>query len=85
MKTPPTPPPKWVEGDRCQVSLPYGPDGLTVHAGHVGRVQEPGPSKPECTVKVIFDDPLVYGGMGAGWFSPRVLTAEGAEPALPER
>lgn len=33
-------------------------------------------------VKVLFDDPLVYGGMGAGWFSPDEVSLPGQRPGL---
>ena len=77
----------WNKGDRVTVSLPYGTDGKTTHAGTVSRVQEPGPhiASPHRTVKVVFDDPLLFGGVGVAWVSPAVIVPEGHAPAEPER
>jgi hypothetical protein len=33
-------------------------------------------------VKVVFDDPLVYGGMGAGWFKPTQVSLPGQAGGL---
>ena len=33
-------------------------------------------------LKVIFDDPLVYGGMGAGWFSASEVSLPGMAGGL---
>ena len=68
-----------------QVSVPYGQDGVSVFPGHIARIQEPGPHKTYRTLKVVFDDPLVFGGTGTGWFSPKAVVAEGEQPAPPER
>lgn len=78
---------EWHEGDRVQVSFPYGDDGVSAHLGTIDRIQIPGPHhvNPHRTHKVRFDDPLIMGGMGIGWFIPEVLTREGDEPAEPER
>jgi len=75
----------WQVGDRVQVSLPYGDDGLTVLLGEVVRIQDPGPLKDKSTVKVRFDDPLVYGGLGVAWMNPMTLSRLGDPPGLPER
>lgn len=75
----------WSPGDRVIVSLPYGTDGVTLLPGHVSQVREIGPYKPHRTVKVVFDDPLVYGGFGTAWVSPTALAYEGEPPAEPER
>lgn len=71
----------WRIDERVQVSLPYGADDQTVHLATVARIQEPGPRLPDHTVKVIFDDPLVYGGTGAAWVTPESLSLVGHEPA----
>lgn len=76
---------KWLIGKRVQVSLPYGEDGLTVLEGTIARIQDPGPNRPERTVKVLFDDPLVFGGTGTAWVRPEVLSEPGAAPAPPDR
>jgi hypothetical protein len=35
-------------------------------------------------IKVLFDDPLVYGGMGAGWFKADQVSRPGQKgPILP--
>ena len=77
----------WQPGDRVIVSLPYGAEGRSVHFATVTRVQDPGPhqANPHRTVRVAFDDPLIYGGMGVAWVSPQVCRVEGSEPAEPER
>ena len=75
----------WEPGQHVVVSLPYGTAGVTLHPGRISRIQEPGPYREHRTIKVIFDDPLVYGGMGAAWVSPAVLSVEGEEPPPPER
>jgi len=36
-------------------------------------------------IKVLFDDPLVYGGMGAGWFSADEVSLPGQRPGLDQR
>lgn len=33
-------------------------------------------------IKVVFDDPLVYGGMGAGWFSASEVNLPGQAGGL---
>jgi hypothetical protein len=76
---------KWDVGDQVQVSLPYGPDGVTVLLAEILRFQVPGPQQLERTVKVKFDDPLVYGGLGVAWVNPKVLTRPGQSPAMPDR
>lgn len=75
----------WYPNDRVQVSLPYGQDGVTVHLATVVRIQDPGPRRPWRTVKVKFDDPLVFGGLGVAWVDPLVLTHPGDDPAPPDR
>lgn len=38
-------------------------------------------SKPEGRdIKVVFDDPMVYGGIGAGWFLPSQVSLPGQRP-----
>lgn len=75
----------WSIGDRVQVSLPLGANDQSVHLATVSRIQEPGPLAPDCTVKVLFDDPLIYGGTGTAWVDPAALALEGAEPAKIKR
>ena len=75
----------WEPGDRVQVSVPYGLEGVSVFSGHVARIQDPGPHFPSQTLKVVFDDPLVFGGTGMGWFDPKHVVAEGETPAKVER
>ena len=29
------------------------------------------------SIKVVFDDPMTYGGMGAGWFTPAQVSLPG--------
>jgi hypothetical protein len=36
-------------------------------------------------VKVIFDEPLMYGGLGYAWVSSKVLALPGQSPKPPER
>ena len=73
----------WSAGDRVQVSLPYGSQGdRTVHQAEIERVGEAGKWN---YVKVRFDDPLIYGGLGWAWVSPGCLAGPGEDPAPPER
>ena len=46
-----------------QVDVHFGNEVLT---GKVVRVY----THDGKDIKVVFDDPLVYGGVGAGWFAP---------------
>lgn len=40
-------------------------------------------SRPEGRdLKVVFDDPLVYGGMGAGWFTAQEVSHPGQAGGL---
>jgi len=75
----------WSIGDRVQVSLPFGANDQTVHLATISRILEPGPHDPAATVKVLFDDPLIYGGTGTAWVEPWVLAREGAEPVKIQR
>lgn len=64
---------KWVEGDRVQVQVASQMQRLH---GHIVQIQDPGPYKTYCTIKVQFDDPLVMGGTGTEWFSPDAVEPE---------
>lgn len=44
--------------------------------GVVEKVAEVGPYLADNTIKVRFDDPLVYGGQGVAWVNPSELRAE---------
>jgi hypothetical protein len=68
----------WERGERVQVSLPFGEDGMSVHLATVARVQDD-------RVMVIFDEPLMYGGLGYAWVSSKVLALPGQSPKPPER
>lgn len=59
----------WKAGDRVQVSLPYGTEGgTTTHNGTIEQVEQATGS-----VKVRFDDPLIYGGKGWAWVESQKL------------
>lgn len=75
----------WEVGEHVQVSLPFDTDGKTVHAAKIIRIQDPGPKWPERTVKVAFDDHLIYGGLGVAWVSPTALSHDGDTPGRPDR
>lgn len=67
----------WETGDRCRVVLPIdGQEPVVVGPGYIARIQDPGPTKIENTVKVVFDDQLVMGGSGMGWFAPETVLPE---------
>jgi hypothetical protein len=36
-------------------------------------------------LKVVFDDPMTYGGMGAGWFRPSQVSLPGMADGLREK
>ena len=73
----------WQLGDRVQVSLPYGTDGKTVHPATITSMIQV--HSETSTVRVTFDDPMIYGGLGAAWVRPEVITRLGEEPAEPDR
>jgi hypothetical protein len=64
----------WKTGDRVQVSLPYGTEGEMSH--HKATVEQV--ASDTRRVKVVFDDPLIYGGKGWAWvnFSDLAVLAE---------
>ena len=66
----------WQNGDRVEVNFPSGADEVQKLTGVVLRIQDPGPfpAYPERTIRVKFDDPLVFGGLGVAWVSPETLT-----------
>jgi hypothetical protein len=66
---------EWIPGDRCKVIL-QGAEPIIVGFGHIASVLDFGPIKPQSTIRVIFDDPLVMGGTGTGWFSPDEVVPE---------
>lgn len=76
---------KWQIDEVVNVSLPYGEGDRTVHKARIVRIQEPGPEAPHRTIKVLFDDPLLYGGRGYAWVSPDVISLPGTEPKQPDR
>ena len=48
-----------------------------------GKVVKVVPTKPDDrSVKVVFDDPMTYGGMGAGWFTPAQVSLPGQAGGL---
>ena len=71
---------QWIEGDRVQVAVTAGVN----LAGIVAKIQDPGPYKTYQTIKVRFDDPLVMGGTGEGWFSPMSVAPEDGPAPEPE-
>ena len=67
----------WETGDRCKVIFRIEDQApVVVGPGYIARIQDPGPIKTENTVKVIFDDKLVMGGSGTGWFPPTAVFPE---------
>lgn len=76
----------WQLGDRVQVSLPYGTDGKTVHQASITSIVRTSPAdEAQHTIRVTFDDPMIYGGLGAAWVRPEVITRPGETPAEPDR
>jgi hypothetical protein len=49
-----------------------------------GTLTQVVPTKAPRSLKVVFDDPLVYGGIGAGWFSPAQVSLPGQAGGLGE-
>lgn len=66
---------QYVEGDRVQVVVA---EGKTL-SGHITKIQDPGPHKTYQTIKVKFDDPMVMGGTGTGWFAPHAVRPDEPE------
>jgi hypothetical protein len=54
-----------------QVDVHFGGEVLP------GKVTQIAHKTDERDIKVIFDDPLVYGGTGAGWFKADQVTLPG--------
>ena len=62
----------WRQGDRVKVTVSED----HVLPGRISQVMDPGPYKPWLTLKVQFNDPLVMGGTGTGWFSTDAVVPE---------
>lgn len=58
-----------------RVDVHFGGDVLP------GRVTQVFKKPEDRDLKVVFDDPLVYGGMGAGWFRADQVSLPGQTPA----
>ena len=64
-----------------RVDVHFGGNRLS---GHISRIVPQ--RKDDRPIKVVFDDPLVYGGAGAGWFRADQLSRPGELPTpQPER
>jgi hypothetical protein len=60
----------------CPVDVHFGPEVLP---GKMTRVVKHMDGKD---IKVIFDDPLVFGGVGTGWFTVDQVALPGQAPPL---